>query len=167
MTDTPDDVDRIRDRLAELYPALDTTAFGVTGRVLRLAQAFERSRADHLAAFDLTPGDFDVLATIRRLEGTERVNPTRLLRSVLITSGGLTKRLDRLETGGLIARRHDPEDRRGALIRLTRKGRSLVDRALPSLLTMERDLMADGLTARQLDQAAALLRRLTATVPPD
>jgi DNA-binding MarR family transcriptional regulator len=162
MTDTPDAVDRIRERLAELYPELDTTAFGVTGRVLRLASTVELARAEYLAAFDLTPGDFDVLATIRRLEGTEKVNPTRLLQSVLITSGGLTKRLDRMEAAGLIARYRDPDDRRGALVRLTPDGTTLVDRALPSLLTMEQETLEQALTARQLSQTAALLRRIGA-----
>lgn len=165
MTETPDDVDRIRDRLTELYPDLDTSAFGVTGRVLRLARTFEALRTDHLAAFELTPGDFDVLATIRRVEGTGKVNPTRLLQSVLITSGGLTKRLDRLEEAGLIARDLDPEDRRGALIRLTPEGTALVDRTLPSLLTMEHELIAEALTSRQLDQASSLLRQLSIAIP--
>lgn len=77
MTQASDEVGRIRDRLAALYPDLDTSAFGVTGRVLRLAKDLEGLRTDHPAAFELTPGDFDVLATIRRLEGAEKVNPTR------------------------------------------------------------------------------------------
>lgn len=167
MTDSSDEVGRMRDRLAELYPDLDTSAFGVTGRVLRLAQQFESLRADHLATFELTPGDFDVLATIRRLEGTERINPARLLQSVLITSGGLTKRLDRLEEAGLIARYRDPQDRRGALLRLTPDGTTLVDRALPSLLTMERELVAQSLSDRQLEQASSLLLRLAVSVRGD
>lgn len=167
MTDTSDEVGRMRDRLAALYPELDTSAFGVTGRVLRLAQEFESLRAEHLATFELTPGDFDVLATIRRLEGTGRINPTRLLQSVLITSGGLTKRLDRLEDAGLIARYPDPQDRRGALLRLTTDGTALVDRALPSLLTMERELLAGSLSDRQLEQASSLLRKLAVSVRGD
>jgi DNA-binding MarR family transcriptional regulator len=161
MSDHRDPIDAMRARLAELYPDLDTAPFGVTGRVIRLAAWLERQRADHLEAFDLTPGDFDVLATIRRTEGEIGVNPRELVAAVLITSGGLTKRLDRLESAGLIGRHADPGDRRGTRVRLTAEGTDLIDRALRSVLTHERNVVAAALTERQVDQASTLLRKLT------
>lgn len=166
MTARPDTdaVDGIQRRLAELHPDVDASAVGVTGRLLRLAQAFQRRRDEHLESFGLTAGDFDVLATVRRTQGSDGVKPRQLLRSVLITSGGLTKRLDRLENAGLLVRHPDPDDRRGTLIRLTKEGTALVDRAIPSVLTMERDLLSDALTGRQVDQTASLLRRLILTI---
>lgn len=157
----PDAVDRIRSHHAARYPDLDTRAFGVTGRVLRLAQFFESKRTEHLAAFDLTPGDFDVLATIRRTEGPDGVNPGQVLHSVLITSGGLTKRLDRLESAGLIRRHPDPADRRATLLRLTPAGTDLVDRVIPSILMMEHQLVSNVLSDAQVDRASSLLRLLT------
>ena len=166
-TDATDAVDGMRDRLAALYPELDTSAFGVVGRVLRLAQAIDRLRAEHLSQFGLVPGDFDVLATIRRIEGDAGVNPGRLLQSVLITSGGLTKRLDRLQTAGWVVRHPDPADRRATLVRLTPDGRDLADRALPSLLTREREFIERTLSDRQRDQTAASLRRLVLALPED
>lgn len=156
-----DAVDRIRSHHTARYPDLDTRAFGVTGRVLRLAQFFESKRAEHLAAFDLTSGDFDVLATIRRTQGSDGVNPGQVLQSVLITSGGLTKRLDRLESAGLIRRQPDPSDRRATLLRLTESGAELVDRVIPSLLTMEHGFVSSVLSRTQVDQASSLLRMLT------
>jgi DNA-binding MarR family transcriptional regulator len=167
VLDTTDAVDGMRDRLAALYPELDTRAFGVTGRVLRLAQAIDRLRAAHLSQFGLVPGDFDVLATIRRIEGERGVNPGRLLQSVLITSGGLTKRLDRLQAAGWMVRQPDPSDRRGTLVRLTPEGRDLIDRALASLLTREQELIERTLSGRQRDQTAANLRRLVLALPAD
>ena len=157
----PDAVDRIRSQHAARYPDLDTRAFGVTGRVLRLAQLFESKRTDHLAGFGLTPGDFDVLATIRRTQGSDGVNPGQVLQSVLITSGGLTKRLDRLESAGLIRRHPDPADRRATLLRLTPPGADLVDRVIPSLLAMEHQFVSTALTDAQIDRTASLLRLLT------
>lgn len=157
----PDAVDRIRSHHAARYPELDTRTFGVTGRVLRLAQFFESKRSEHLAVFALTPGDFDVLATIRRTEGSDGVNPGQVLQSVLITSGGLTKRLDRLETAGLIRRHPDPADRRATLLRLTPAGAELVDRVIVSLLTMEHQFVSSVLSDAQVDRAASLLRLLT------
>lgn len=167
MPDTPDGIDAMRERLAELYPDLDTSAFGVTGRILRLAQAIDRRRAEHLKEFELAPGDFDVLATIRRIEGTDGVNPGRLLLSVLITSGGLTKRLDRLEAAGWVARHPDPGDRRATLVRLTAEGRHLIDRVLPSLLNREHEILAEALSDRQRDQVAGSLRRLVLSLPDE
>jgi DNA-binding MarR family transcriptional regulator len=164
VPDSTDAVDRMRERLAELYPDLDTSAFGLTGRVLRVARALERHRAAHLKEFGLTPGDFDVLTTIRRIEGDAGVNPARLLQSVLITSGGLTKRLDRLESAQWVARGPDPHDRRGTLVRLTTQGRTMLDRALRSLLTEESELIGGAIPRRQRDQTAAALRRLALTL---
>ena len=165
LPDTPDGIDTMRERLAELYPDLDTSAFGVTGRVLRLAQAIDRRRAEHLKEFNLAPGDFDVLATVRRIEDEDGVNPGRLLQSVLITSGGLTKRLDRLETAGWVARHPDPDDRRATLVRLTDGGRELIDTVLPELLTREHEFLSDALSDRQRDQVAGALRRIVRTLP--
>lgn len=157
----PDAVDRIRSNHAARYPDLDTSAFGVTGRVLRLAQFFVSQRTEHLAAFGLTPGDFDVLATIRRTEGSDGVNPGQVLQSVLITSGGLTKRLDRLESAGFIGRHPDPADRRATLLRLTPAGADLVDRVISSLLAIEHQFVSSVMSDAQVDRAASLLRLLT------
>lgn len=159
MNDT-DRVDRIRERLAELYPDLDTTAFGITGRVLRLAREIEMQRAEHLASFDLAPGDFDVLATLRRTDLGDGVNPGRLLESLLITSGGLTKRLDRLEEAGHIERHPDPSDRRATRVRFSPQGLEVIDEAIPSLLEMEGASTLSRLSTNQVEQAASMLRRL-------
>ena len=77
----------------------------------------------------------------------------------MVTSGGMTKLLDRLEARDLIRRAPDPRDRRGKLIALTRVGRSLVDRAVEQHLENEERLLADLSTAKRAE-LAALLREL-------
>jgi len=156
---TDDAVDEIRQELAALYPNLDTVAFGVIGRILRLAGDIDNWRTDHLATYHLTPADFNVLATIRR-KGAEGINPGSVLQTLFITSGGLTKRLDRLEAAGLIERHPDPVDRRGTLLRLTEEGADRIDKAIPSLLHREAEILRSALSGRQLDETASLLRRL-------
>jgi DNA-binding MarR family transcriptional regulator len=71
----------------------------------------------------------------------------------------MTKRLDRLAEAGLVERRPDPHDRRGTLVRLTGRGKQLVDRALPGHLANEERLLAalDPAERRRLDE---LLRKL-------
>lgn len=155
-----DPVDKIRQRLAVLYPDLDTEVFGVTGRILRLAREIEARRAQHLASFNLSPGDFDLMATLRRTDEGEGVNPGRLLESLLVTSGGLTKQLDRLEAAGHIERHPDPGDRRATRVRLTQQGLEVIDEVLPSLLEMEGETTGSKLTASQLERMASMLRRL-------
>ena len=49
-----DAVDDIRGQLAELYPGLDTSAFGMVGRILRQARMIEEWRSAHLSEYDLT-----------------------------------------------------------------------------------------------------------------
>lgn len=154
-------VDQIREQLSELYPDLDTSVFGITGRILRLAHAIESRRAAHLAPIDLTPGDFDLLATLRRTDRGSGVNPGELLDSLLITSGGLTKRLDKLEARALLERQPDPSDRRATLVRLTPHGRDVIDSVLPELIEIEDEAAGSRLSPRQLEQASSLLRRLS------
>src|SRR5262249_36345699 len=69
------------------------------------------------------------LATLRRKGSTGQMTPTQLMRSVMLSSGGITNRLDRLEGAGLVVRESDPDDRRGVVIRLTEKGRKAIDDA--------------------------------------
>lgn len=159
-----DPIDEIRARLAVLHPDLDTSGFAVTGRILRLARVILRLREEHLERYDLNQGDFDVLATVRRTEGNIGVKPRRLLESVLITSGGLTKRLDRLEEADLISRHPDPDDRRGTLVRLTTEGRDAIDNALPTLLEAEHALV-DSALDDEADTAASMLRQLVLAWP--
>jgi DNA-binding MarR family transcriptional regulator len=82
-----------------------------------------------------------------------------LMRATLLSSGGMTKRLDRLEEAGLIERRPDPDDRRGTRVRLTRRGKATIDRALATHVANEELLLADFSPAEraELDR---LLRRL-------
>ena len=160
-----DVVDEIRQELVGLYSDLDTAAFGVVGRILRLARNIETWRAEHLSAYQLTPADFDVLATMRR-KRADGINPGILLDALLISSGGLTRRLDRLEAAGLIERHPDPEDRRATLLRLTKEGASRIDQAIPSLLEWEDEVLRQVLTERGLQETSSVLRRLMLNVPP-
>src|SRR6188768_3437722 len=114
-----DRIDRMTEQWRRVRPDLDPGALGVVGRVLVLAQFLDKSVNEALARHDLSLGQFDILATLRRDGGDSGLTPTQLMRSVALSSGGMTNRLDRLESAGLIAREPDPGDRRGVVIRLT------------------------------------------------
>ncbi|WP_341250143.1 MarR family transcriptional regulator [Euzebya pacifica] len=157
--DALDALDVIRGHLAETHPDLDTSGLAITGRLLRAASQLDALRAERLQAHDLTVADFDVLATIRRRQGRTGINPSDLQDAVMISSGGMTKRLDRLESAGLLRRKPDPDDRRGVIVQLTRSGRRRIDAALVGLLEREREDMETALpNAADRDTLAGLLR---------
>ena len=83
----------------------------------------------------------------------------------MLTSSGTTKRLDRLEQAGLIARSPDPQDRRGTLITLTAAGRRLIDKVTQAHLENERTILG-ALSEADPRRLADLLRKLQLGLPP-
>ena len=127
------------------YPELEVKGLPITGRVLRLAQLLAGRREEVLAGYGLTVADFDVLASLRRRAGTGSVNVRDLQRWMMLSSGGMTKRLDRLASTGLIERHPDPGDRRGVLIRMSDDGLEVIDRALPAVTASETELVTSAI----------------------
>jgi DNA-binding MarR family transcriptional regulator len=156
-----DAVDRITAQWRRERPDLDSTPMEVIGRITRLSAVVQRELERVFAQHGLAGGDFDVLATLRRSGAS--LTPGELSRSTMVTTGGMTKRLDRLEALGLIRREPDPRDRRGRLIALTDDGRALIDRAVEAHLQNEQRLLADLSNAKR-DELAALLRELLITL---
>ena len=157
----PDHVDEIVELWRRREPELDVSSLHVVGRLLRVAARVDQVRERALRAYGLTLGDFDVLATLRRIGGPEGVNAKHLSASALITSGAMTTRLDRLERAGLIERRPDPADRRAVLVRLTAEGRRVAGGALESVLQAHEQYL-QSLSGRDRDQLVAVLRKLLA-----
>ena len=134
-----DSVDLILEQWKLERPDLDTSPIGIIGRISKLEQHLARALEEKFATFDLQQGDFDVLATLRRSGKPHRLNPTTLYQALMLTSGAMTNRLDRLERLELIERLPDPNDRRGTLIALTAKGKRLIERAMTAILKTNTD----------------------------
>lgn len=158
---TPDHVDLLLAQWRRERPDLDATPIGVIGRIARAERLADDALAEGLAGFGLQPGWFDLLAALRRQGSPYELTPTQLGRMTLLSSGGTTKRLDRLAEAGLVERRPDPGDRRGTLVRLTARGKQVIDRALPMHLANEEALLAP-LAARERAMLERLLRKLLA-----
>jgi DNA-binding MarR family transcriptional regulator len=137
----PDHVDGILAQWRRERPDLDASPIGVFGRLSRAERLTDAVLAEGIAEHGLQPGWFDLLAALRRQGSPYELNPTQLTRATLLSSGGTTKRLDRLAEGGLIERRADPDERRGIVVRLTRRGKGVIDRALATHLENERRLL--------------------------
>ena len=160
-----DGVDEILEQWRRERPDLDPSPIGVIGRISRLARELEQRLEPVYREHGLEPGWHDVLATLRRTGPPYRVRPTEFTRALMLTSSGTTKRLDRLEQAGLIARGPDPEDRRGTLITLTAAGRKLVDAVTEAHLENERRLLGE-LSETEQRRLAELLRKLQLGLPP-
>lgn len=111
--------------------------------------------------YDLPSGGFDVLASLRRQGSPYQLSPTQLYQELLITSGAITYRLDRLEELGLIERIADPKDRRGMLVRLTKKGRDQIDQLMEEHIDKERDLLSKLSAQKQQEIVQGLAELLT------
>ena len=159
MPMTNDAVDRIRMQWAREARDVDTSGMAVIGRISRASRVLEKALQPDYATFGLQAADFDVMASLRRSGAPYRLTPTRLYRSMMISSGTMTNRLDRLERLGFIERNPDPDDRRGVLVGLTATGKNVIDRALRSHCVHENRLLS-GLTDGEQEQLAALLRKL-------
>jgi DNA-binding MarR family transcriptional regulator len=160
-----DGVDLILEQWRRERPELDHSPIGVIGRISRLARELEQRLEPVYAAHGLEPGWHDVLATLRRAGPPYRLRPTEFASTLMLTSSGTTKRLDRLEQAGLIERSPDPADRRGTLITLTESGRKLIDSVTEAHLENERRLLS-SLSKADQRRLADLLRRLQLGMPP-
>jgi DNA-binding MarR family transcriptional regulator len=138
----PDGVDRIIEQWQHERPDLDTTAMAVFGRIFRLARIAGDEVERAYAEFGIGRAEFDVLATLRRAGEPFELSPGALAASMMLSTGGTTARLDRLEKAGLAERRPSPTDRRGVLVTLSPKGKDVIDRALGAGLARQQDLLS-------------------------
>lgn len=153
-----DHVARIQAEWSRERPDLDVSPQGVIGRLHRLGGLLTEELCVVYRRFGLSEGEFDVLAALRRAgEPFERA-PGELAVHTMVTTGAMTKRIDRLERDGLVTRRRAAGDGRGRVVALTQAGRELIDQAFTEHMRNERRLL-DALTR---DEAAALEPLLTA-----
>lgn len=162
----PESTDRIDEALAAWRrerPDLDFSAAAITLRLVLLGKYVEEHAARSFAPFGLQPWEVDVLSSLRRQGPPYTLSAGELARSVLLTCGAMTHRLDRLQERGLVERRPSAEDRRSVLVTLTEQGLALTEEALARRLADVRALVG-VLGEAERDLLEALLRRLTAAL---
>jgi len=154
-----DRIDQILAQWKRERPDLDMRPMGLVGRIQRAAAALRPRLDDTHGLSGLQGESFDVLASLRRSGSPYQLSPTQLFREMMLTSGAMTNRIDRLEQAGLVSRRPDLKDRRGTLVRLTQKGKTVIDAATTKHVANEERLLS-GLSAREQLQLAELLRKV-------
>ncbi|MFE9985593.1 MarR family winged helix-turn-helix transcriptional regulator [Streptomyces sp. NPDC005381] len=161
MSTPQDPVDAIIEQWAAVRPDLDTAAMEVFGRVFRISRALGDRMEKAYAHYGISRGEFDVLATLRRSDAPYTLSPRQLSATLMLTTGGMTGRLDKLERAGLLRRSPDPHDRRGLQVTLTDEGLRLIDEAVGTGLAVQTAALS-ALDGDQATQLAALLRPLLA-----
>jgi DNA-binding MarR family transcriptional regulator len=162
MSDSTDWADELLQGWTALQPDFDVRAYEVTSRVARLALHIGRHQEEVFGRFGLNRGDVGVLSALRIAENN-RLSPTQLFKGLMLSSAGITSRLDRLEERGLVRRERHPNDRRGVLVELTDEGRVVLEQAVRANTDAERELMA-GLDAAESRQLAELLKKMLAAL---
>ena len=151
--------DALVERWAAVRPPEEMEAYKVTARISRIGQHIARSQEDTFGQLGLNRGEVGVLGALRFAGPTQQLSPTRLFKGLMLSSAGITSRLDRLERRGYVKRKPDPDDRRGVLVELTDAGRKVLDQAVSANTGREKALLA-SLTRQEQKALAGLLKKL-------
>ncbi len=155
---TRDDyVDSLHEHWDRQQPGLPKAEYAFAVRLIRGGRQLEDALSRPAQTRGLAGrGDYEVLAAIHRA-APEAVRPADLARIAMVTTGGMTARLDRLERKGLVTRSHDTTDRRAVNVTITAAGSRLTNEILGASIQATRELFKD-LPAGAIDQASASLR---------
>lgn len=143
------------------HPDWDLSGMALLGRVSRIERLLEVRRLEALRPEGLTTADVDVLASLWRHPDGQR--PRDLRRTMMVGSGTLTPRLDRLEVAGWLRRRPDPDDLRGRVLVLTAFGRRRLPHLVGRLLAVENHALA-ALPRTVVDRLVGDLSRLLSSL---
>jgi DNA-binding MarR family transcriptional regulator len=158
--------DALLDRFAGEAPHHDLKAYQVTARLSRIALHIARVQEESFGRYGLNRGEVGVLAALRFAGPKQQLSPTRLFKGLMLSSAGITSRLDRLEKRGYVKRTRHPNDRRGVLVELTESGRHVLDMAVNADTAREHELVG-GLSAAEQKSLVRLLKKWLAYLEPN
>ena len=142
-----DHVGRIMAQWNRERPDLDVSPQGVIGRLHRLAARL----TEELVASTASSGWARASSTSSpRCDATGtpyELTPRELAAQTMVSSGAVTKRVDRCVEQGWVTRRVSDHDGRGRVVALTDAGRDVIDRAFAAHMANEHRLV--GLLSRR------------------
>ncbi|MCQ8229717.1 MULTISPECIES: MarR family winged helix-turn-helix transcriptional regulator [Pantoea] len=150
-----DHVDRLLVQWLQQRPDLDCSPMGVLGRISRMSRIVDKKLDKTFKNNDLSAIEFDILAALRRFNSL--TTPTELYQTLMLSSGAMSTRVEQLVQRDLIERIYSEEDRRSCNLSLTKKGKSLIDKAISEHVANEDEIL-NPLSQEQREQLASLLR---------
>jgi len=157
--------DALLDRLAATRPRKEIEAYQVTARISRIALHIARHQEEVFGRFGLNRGEVGVLGALLLAGKDQQLSPTQLFRGLMLSSAGITSRLDRLERRGYVKRTRHPSDRRGVLVSLTEAGRKVLEEAVAADAAGEQELLS-ALAKEERRALAVQLKKLLAGLEP-
>lgn len=158
-----DGIDHRRKQWERELPEIDTAGMAILGR-MRLITLLVRPQIEAIfKEHKLDTGETDVIFTLLRSGSPYCLRPTELFKSLMVSSGGMTSRLERLLKAGLIQRIADEDDGRSLLVQLTEQGIVCARNAFKSDMMVETQILS-GLSQQEQEQLAHLLRKLTLSI---
>lgn len=154
-----DRVDEHVEQAIREFPEIDPSVEAVVSRIDKLSRYVNKSMAESLARHELTEGEYKVLVKLRLAGDPQRLSPGELSEMLMLSTGAMTNRLDRLEERGLVVRRPDPRDRRGILVELTSRGQEVLVAAVGEQAAKEAKLV-EVLDGDERERTNELLRKL-------
>ena len=158
---TDDFTDKLLSRWDTARPDIGVGALQVTARLARIGPLLARRQEAVFDRFGLSRGEVGMLSALRTSGPPHRLSPTRLGQGLMLSSAGVTSRLDRLERRGFVVRLPDPDDRRGVIVELTDAGLEIVDAAVAANSISDRQLM-ERLDPKEIETLEGLLRKVLA-----
>jgi DNA-binding MarR family transcriptional regulator len=162
---TDDFVDDVLGSWRSTSPSIDTAPLEITGRLSRIGPLLGRRQEGVFSRFGVNRGEVGALSALRVAGPPHRLSPTRLGHGLMLSSAGVTSRIDRLERRGLVRRLPDPDDRRGVIVELTDEGAKVVDEAVRAVAESDRQLL-ERFDGDEMTQLQALLKKLLAGLEP-
>lgn len=129
----------------------------VSTRIYRLHELLRQNIDAVLAGHGLQSAEFEVLSTLRIVDPPHELTPTELYRTILLSSGGMTKVIKRLEAAGLVDLSSSPSDRRSKIIRLNSTGKKLIEAVMRSAIDAEVEVLEKAFPGRSLERTALML----------
>jgi DNA-binding MarR family transcriptional regulator len=157
--------DALLDRLAATRSRNEIEAYQVTARISRIALHIARHQEEVFGQFGLNRGEVGVLGALLLAGSDQQLSPTQLFKGLMLSSAGITSRLDRLERRDYVKRTRHPSDRRGVLVSLTDAGRKVLEQAVAADATGEQELLS-ALTKEDRRALAAQLKKWLAALEP-
>jgi DNA-binding MarR family transcriptional regulator len=154
-----DGIDDHVDRAVEEFPEIDPSVEQIVSRVEKLARYINKSASETLAHHRLTDGEYKVLVKLRLAGEPYQASPGELSEHVMLSTGAMTNRLDRLEERGFVVRKPDPHDRRGVLVEITPAGQDVLVAAVREQAAKEIRLL-EGLPESDRPELIDLLRKV-------
>jgi DNA-binding MarR family transcriptional regulator len=157
--------DSLLDQLSATRSPKEIEAYHATARISRVALHIARQQDEAFGRLGLNRGEVGVLGALLLAGPGHHLSPTQLFKGLMLSSAGITSRLDRLERRGYVKRSRHPSDRRGVLVGLTDAGRKVLEQAITSDAQGEQALLS-GLSKADRRVLVSVLKKLLAHLEP-